>query len=180
MLYEFDRGSTAPEATKNIQASRFQRCHFDDEALQALLDADPHQTTRELVEQLNCHHSTVERHLHALGKRPALANQKAVNLLHDNSRPHVAQLTQQKIEQLGWEVLPRPPWSPDLAPSDYHLFLSLRNYLCNKHYEDFNELKLDLTAFFESKPSSFYRRGIEILSERWANVVENNGDYIVD
>ncbi|CAF4622816.1 unnamed protein product [Rotaria socialis] len=132
MLYEFDRGSTAPEATKNIQA------------------------------------------------RPALANQKAVNLLHDNSRPHVAQLTQQKIEQLGWEVLPRPPWSPDLAPSDYHLFLSLRNYLCNKHYEDFNELKLDLTAFFESKPSSFYRRGIEILSERWANVVENNGDYIVD
>ena len=41
---------------------------FDDEALQALLDADPRQTTRELVEQLNCHHSTVERHLHALGK----------------------------------------------------------------------------------------------------------------
>ncbi|CAF3102594.1 unnamed protein product [Rotaria socialis] len=112
-------------------------------------------------------------------KRPALANQKAVILLHDNSRPHVAQLTQQKIEQLEWEVLPHPPWSPDLAPSDCHLFLSLRNYLCNKHYEDFDELKLDLAAFFESKPSSFYRRGIELLSERWANVVENNGDYIV-
>ena len=31
-------------------------------------------------------------------KRPALANQKAVILLHDNSRPHVAQLTQQKLE----------------------------------------------------------------------------------
>ncbi len=41
---------------------------FDDEALQALLDADPRQTTRELAEQLNCHHSTVECHLHALGK----------------------------------------------------------------------------------------------------------------
>ena len=113
-------------------------------------------------------------------KRPALANQKAVILLHDNSRPHVAQLTQQKIEQLGWEVLPHPPWSPDLSPTDHHLFLSLRNYLCNKHYEDFDELKSDLTAFFESKPASFYRRGIELLPERWANVVENNGDYIVD
>ncbi len=113
-------------------------------------------------------------------KRPALANQKAVILLHDNSRPHVAQLTQQKIEQLGWEVLPHPPWSPDLAPSDYHLFLSLRNCLCNKHYEDFDELKSDLTAFFESKPGSFYRRGIELLPERWSKVVENNGDYIVD
>ena len=41
---------------------------FDDEALQALLDANPRQTTRVLAEQLNCHHSTVERHLHALGK----------------------------------------------------------------------------------------------------------------
>ena len=113
-------------------------------------------------------------------KRPALANQKAVILLHDNSRPHVAQLTQQKIEQLGWEVLLHSPWSLDLAPSDYHLFLSLRNYPWNKHYEDFDELKSDLTAFFESKPGSFYRRGIELLPERWAKVVENNGDYIVD
>ena len=113
-------------------------------------------------------------------KRPALTNQKAVILLHDNSRPHVAKLTQQKIERLGWEVLPHPAWSPDLSPTDYHLFLSLRNYLCNKHYEDFDELKSDLTAFFESKPASFYRRGIEQLPERWANVVENNGDYIAD
>jgi hypothetical protein len=47
-----------------------------------------------------------------------------------------------------------PPWPPELAPSDYHLFLSLRNYLYNKHYEDFDELKSDLTAFFESKPVS--------------------------
>jgi histone-lysine N-methyltransferase SETMAR len=115
-----------------------------------------------------------------LQKRSTLANQKDVILLHDNSRSHVAKLTQQKIEQLGWEVLPHPPWSPDLSPTDYHLFLSLRNYLCSKHYEDFDELKSDLTAFFESKPTSFYRRGIELLSERWANAVENNGDYIAD
>jgi histone-lysine N-methyltransferase SETMAR len=33
-------------------------------------------------------------------KRPALANQKGLLLLHNNGRPHVAKLTQQKIEQL--------------------------------------------------------------------------------
>ncbi len=107
-------------------------------------------------------------------------NQKGVILLHDNGRPHVAHLTQQKIKQLGWEILSHPSWSPDLAPSDYHLFLSVRNYLCNKHYEDFDELNSDLIAFFKSKPDSFYRRGIELLPERWAKVVENNGDYFVD
>ena len=120
------------------------------------------------------HLTTIHSFLFSQGQK------NAVILLHDNSRPHVAQLTQQKVAQLGWEVLPHPLWSLDLAPSDYHLFLSLRNYLCNKHYEDFDELKSDLTAFFESKPGSFYRRGIELLPERWAKVVENNGDYIVD
>jgi histone-lysine N-methyltransferase SETMAR len=92
----------------------------------------------------------------------------------------IAKMTQQTIKQFGWEVLAHPPWSPDLAPSDYHLFLSLRNYLRNKHYEDFDELKSDLTVFLESQPASFYKRGIERLPARWEKVVENNGDYIVD
>lgn len=81
-------------------------------------------------------------------KRPVLAEQKDVILLNDKSRSHVAKLTQQKTEQLEWEVLPHPPWSSDLSPTDYHLLPSLRNYLRNKHCEDFDELKLDLTAFF--------------------------------
>jgi len=115
-----------------------------------------------------------------LQKRPALANRKGLILLHDNGQLHVAKLTQQKIEQLGWEVLVHAPHSPDLAPSNYQQFLPLRSYLCNKHYENFDELKSDLAAFFESQPVSFYKRGIELLPARWLKVVKNNSDYIVD
>ena len=38
-------------------------------------------------------------------------------------------MTRQKLLQLGWEVLIHPPYSPDIAPSDFHLFRSLQNSL---------------------------------------------------
>jgi histone-lysine N-methyltransferase SETMAR len=52
--------------------------------------------------------------------------QDKVFFLHDNTRPRIANTTLQKLLNLGWTVLPHPPYSPDLAPTDYHLFRSLR------------------------------------------------------
>jgi histone-lysine N-methyltransferase SETMAR len=48
--------------------------------------------------------------------------QDSVCFLHDNVCPHTAALTMATLLKLKWDVLPHPPYSPDLAPSDYHLF----------------------------------------------------------
>ena len=45
-----------------------------------------------------------------------------VILLHDNARPHVAKIVKKYLETLKWDVLPHPPYSPDIAPSNYWLF----------------------------------------------------------
>ena len=56
-------------------------------------------------------------------KRPQYAKKhNKVILQHDNARPHVAQVVKTYLETLKWDVLPHPPYSPDLAPSDYYLF----------------------------------------------------------
>ncbi|GFV46888.1 histone-lysine N-methyltransferase SETMAR [Trichonephila clavipes] len=65
-------------------------------------------------------------------KRPELANRRGVVLHQYNARPQTSVVTPQNLWELGWEVLMHPPYRPDLAPSDYHLFLTLRNRLSDK------------------------------------------------
>lgn len=40
--------------------------------------------------------------------------QKGTVLLQDNARNHSSKVARQKVDQLGIEVLPHPPYSPDL------------------------------------------------------------------
>jgi histone-lysine N-methyltransferase SETMAR len=44
---------------------------------------------------------------------------KTVLLHHDDARPHAATATIETIQELNFELLPHPPYSPDLAQSDY-------------------------------------------------------------
>lgn len=103
-----------------------------------------------------------------------------VVLQHDNARPHSAKLTKMVIQELGWEVLPHPPYSPDLAPSDYHLFRALSNNLSGKSFDDEQELRDWLTKWFDSRDEGFFRRGIQKLVNRWEQVIMNDGNYIID
>jgi histone-lysine N-methyltransferase SETMAR len=72
------------------------------------------------------------------------------------------------------------PYSPDLAPSDYHLFLALSSHLRPKSFRDEEEeLKSFIQSFFDSKPREFYAKGIRDLPRRWAQVIDSKGAYIL-
>ena len=81
------------------------------------------------------------------------------------------------IQELGWEVLPHPPYSPDLAPFDYYLFRTLNYEIRGQQFDCDGALKTWLTNFFASKPKVFYKRGICELLVKWADVVHHKGDY---
>ena len=67
---------------------------------------------------------------------PALVNRNRVLLQQDNARPHIERATTTKIQELGGiELLPHPTYSPDLAPSDYHLFRSVVHFLRGRNFE---------------------------------------------
>jgi histone-lysine N-methyltransferase SETMAR len=54
---------------------------------------------------------------------------KGVLFLHDNALAHRTPATQKKLAYKGFQCLDHPSNSPDLAPSDYHLFPGLKKQL---------------------------------------------------
>jgi len=100
-----------------------------------------------------------------------------VILQHDNARPHVAKVVKKYLETLKWEVLSHPPYSPDVAPSDYHLFRSMAHGLKDQHFQSYEQVQNWIDSWIASKDEQFFQRGIRLLPERWQKVVENNGQY---
>jgi len=100
-----------------------------------------------------------------------------VILLHDNARPHVAKVVKKYLETLKWDVLPYPPYSLNIAPSDYWLFRRMQHDLASHRFTSFAEIENWLQNWIASKNESFFRDGIQKLPETWERVVGSDGQY---
>lgn len=110
-------------------------------------------------------------------KRPHLARKKI--LYHqDNAPSHSAHLTTNKLNELRYEVLAHPPYSPDLAPSDYFLFPRLKIWLCGKRFYSNEEVELETNRYFEELGEDHYKTGIQMLEDRYSKCIALDGDYV--
>ena len=89
-----------------------------------------------------------------------------------------SRLQQWQLHELHFELLLHPPYSPNLAPSDYWLFTDLKRMLQGKRF-GFNEKMISETeAYFEAKDKSFYKKGIELLEMCWNQCITLEEDLI--
>uniref|UniRef100_A0A0N5BB84 Histone-lysine N-methyltransferase SETMAR n=1 Tax=Strongyloides papillosus TaxID=174720 RepID=A0A0N5BB84_STREA len=88
--------------------------------------------------------------------KPTLVNKRGPILLHDNAKPHVSKTTVQKLKELEYGTLPHSPYSPDLFPTDYHLFKKLELHLRQKKFTKSDDLKNDVLEFLDSRNRSFF------------------------
>lgn len=110
-------------------------------------------------------------------KRPHLKKKKI--LLHqDNARVHTCTVSMAKIMELKFELLPHPPYSPDLAPSDFFLFPNLKKWLGGQRFMSDDEVITKTEEYFEGFSSSYYLDGIRRLEKRLDKCVELKGDYV--
>lgn len=76
---------------------------------------------------------------------------RQVILLHDNARPHVENPVKTYLQTLKWEVLTHPLYSPDIAPSDYHLFRSMTHSLSGKNLTSYEDCENWIDSWIASK-----------------------------
>ena len=80
---------------------------------------------------------------------------KRVLLLHANARPHAAARTVDTLRALKFEVLKHPPYGPDLAPSDFHLFGPLKEHLRDQKFAD-DKVMEAVQSWLQATPKSFF------------------------
>ena len=103
---------------------------------------------------------------------------KKIILHQDNPLCHKSMKTMAKLSELGYELLPHPPYSPDLAPSDYWLFADFKKMPQGKRFGSNEEVIAETEGHFVAKDKSFYKHGIEKLEKRWNDCIALEGDYI--
>jgi histone-lysine N-methyltransferase SETMAR len=78
----------------------------------------------------------------------------------------------------GWDTVTHPPYSPDIAPSDYHLFPELKKHLGGMHFRTGEELKEEVFSYLRGVAREFYDSSIKKIVHRMQKCIDLNGDYV--
>ncbi|GFV14019.1 histone-lysine N-methyltransferase SETMAR [Trichonephila clavipes] len=91
----------------------------------------------------------------------------SILLLDDIARPQSATAMQNHIATLGWECLHHLPYSPDLTPSDFHLFPALKKNLAGRHFGSNIKSNKTFNASIVCKSPEFFQESFLKLIKRY-------------
>jgi len=121
---------------------------------------------------------TLKKLRHAIKKKSLRILSATILLPHNNTRPHSAAQTQDLITSFNWEQMDHPLYSPDLVPSDYHLFLHPKKFLGSKQFDNDSDLKDAVQKWLTSQAAAFCKEGVQKLVPRYDKCLNNGGEYM--
>ena len=108
---------------------------------------------------------------------PTLGNRKGPIFSHDNAWSHITTPpTLQKLNELGYKILPHLPYSRDLLPTDYHFFKHLDNFLQGKTLLQPTGCKKCFPRVHQIPKHRFLHYSNKVIS-CWQICVDCNGSY---
>jgi len=103
---------------------------------------------------------------------------KGVLFLYDNAPAHRALATQKKLAYMGLQCLDHLPYSPDLAPSHYHLFSGLKKQLKCRNFSSDAEVIASTETWLDGQPPEFFLSCLQKLEQRAKKCIELRGEYV--
>ena len=97
-------------------------------------------------------------------------------LLHDNARPHTANLARCRIQLFDWETL--PPYSPDLSPWDFHIYDELKKYIRWRWFHSDEEVQEWMRLWIHQRPTSFSKNEIDCVVSQRDKCINTSGSYL--
>ena len=86
-----------------------------------------------------------------------------ISFLQDNARPHTYRKTMETTRKLKWDLLPHPPYSPDIIPSNFFLFGRTKSDLEGVWFKDNNAVISYVQQWIHTQPKNIWERGIKQL-----------------
>ena len=75
------------------------------------------------------------QYVHVTGTNMATTRVVRVSrVIFNNAPAHTSAVVVAKLMELGFQLVSHPPYSPDLAPSDYYLFPNMKKWLAGKRF----------------------------------------------
>ncbi|XP_018352128.1 PREDICTED: histone-lysine N-methyltransferase SETMAR-like [Trachymyrmex septentrionalis] len=146
-----------------------------------IVSSDRKVKLRELAEAVGISKERTGYILHDLLKMKKLSARWVRRLLtvdQKQQRVDDSTATMAKLDQLRFELVAHPPYSPDLAPSDYYLFPNLKRWFQGKRFRSNKEVIAETEVYFEDLDLSYYRKGIEMLENRYTKFIALEGNYV--
>ena len=98
-----------------------------------------------------------------------------MKFLHDNARPHVTKEVISYLDEAGIKIVPHPPYSPDLALSDFKLIDYVKTRLDD--HTNIESQRRQITKILQAIPKEEYKKTFDKWLERMQLCINNNGDY---
>ena len=127
------------------------------------------------INNINYNVKCLKPMIRALKSQRPVSGLSKIRLLHDNARPHVHSNVRNFLQKKGIKLIDHPPYSPDLAPSDFWLFDEIKRRLPSQMTA--NNVDREVTKILESIPAKEFLKTFEKYIERMRLCVTAERDY---
>ena len=110
-------------------------------------------------------------------KRPKVFANNSWILHHDNAPAHTALSVREFLATKQITVLEHPAYSLDLAPSEFFLFLKIKEILKGRHFDDIDDIRSNTTTVLKAIPHNQFQNCFEGWTRRWHQCIASQGEY---